>query len=110
MDGRREQISVDGGRFPRWSRAGNEVFYVDLEGTMTAVPFSGTPPIRIGQPQKLFTREKPPEGRSGWPYDISSRDGRFIFLDRVLLPTPDSTQVSVVLNFFDQLRMLLQPQ
>ncbi len=41
---------------------------------------------------------------------ISPRDGRFIFLDRVLLPTPDSTQVSVVLNFFDQLRTLLQPQ
>jgi serine/threonine-protein kinase len=106
---RREQISVDGGRFPRWSRTGNELFYVDLEGSMTAVPFRGTPDARIGQARKLFTREKPPQGRAGWPYDISARDERFIFLDRVLLPTSDSTQVSVVLNFFEDLRTLLQP-
>jgi len=110
VDARREQISVNGGRFPRWSRAGNELFYVDLEGVMTAVPFTGTPAVRIGQPRKLFTREKPPEGRSGWPYDISPLDGRFIFLDRVLLPTSDSTQVSVVLNFFEDIRTLLQPK
>ena len=107
---RREQISVDGGRFPRWSPAGNELFYVDLEGAMTAVPFAGSRHVRLGKARKLFTREKPPQGRSGWPYDISPRDGRFIFLDRVLLPTTDGTQVSVVLNFFEDLRALLQRQ
>jgi serine/threonine-protein kinase len=110
VGGRREQISVDGGRFPRWSPAGDELFYVDLEGAMTAVPFAASPQVRLGKAQTLFTREKPPQGRSGWPYDVSPRDGRFIFLDRVLLPTPDATQVSVVLNFFEDIRGLLQTQ
>ena len=49
--GRREQVSLDGGRHPRWSRtsAGLEIVYITLEGAMTAVPVSLSPALSLGR-------------------------------------------------------------
>jgi serine/threonine-protein kinase len=100
---RREKISVDGGRYPRWSSKGDELFYVTPEGAMMAVPIMLTPKPVIGRPSKLFDYQKPPAGRSGRPYDVSPIDGRFI-MPKPLPATGGPTNISVILNFFEDLR------
>ena len=48
-----EQVSVNGGMHPRWSRSGDEVFF--LEGdTMVAVTVETEPNLSLGLPQELF--------------------------------------------------------
>jgi hypothetical protein len=107
---RREQVSIAGGRYPMWGLPGsNELYYVDLEGQMMAVPVAFEPDLSLGTPVKLFDTLRPAVGLSGRPYDISAVDGRFLvtrFLLRegTLLGTPT---VSVVLNWLDELERQL---
>ncbi len=109
MEARREKISIDGGRYPLWSRTGtDELFYVDLKGAMMSAEVKLKPELQLGKVTKLFDWTAPPPGVTGQMYDISPADGRF------LLPVPSTeaseanraTQVSVVLNWFDELRRL----
>ena len=43
-------VSTDGGGQPRWRADGREMYYVDLEGTLFAVPIDYTPKFSPGQP------------------------------------------------------------
>jgi eukaryotic-like serine/threonine-protein kinase len=49
------QVSASGGTTPRWRNDGKELFYLDLTGTLTAVPV-GTEggQLKLGSPQPLF--------------------------------------------------------
>jgi serine/threonine protein kinase/Tol biopolymer transport system component len=101
--GRREQVSIAGGRYPRWYRSGrSEITYVDLDGKMMAVPVTLSPTLSVGRPVRLFQSAKPPAVRTGSPYDISPRDGRFLVTKPVAENSSAMTQVSVVLNFLDR--------
>ena len=52
-DGAKTVVSTNGGRWPRWSPTGNELFY--MEGTaMMAVPVTLEPSFRPGRPEPLF--------------------------------------------------------
>lgn len=53
VDARREQVSIDGGRYPHRGLKGSELFYVNLDGDMMAVPISLGPTFRPGCPTKL---------------------------------------------------------
>ena len=58
--GERWQISGDGGVQPRWSPAGDELFYVDRAGRVMSVAMPGSDPRRAGVPAPLFeTRLEP---------------------------------------------------
>jgi eukaryotic-like serine/threonine-protein kinase len=49
------QVSSSGGTSPRWRRDGKEIFYLSIEGFLTAVPVSSSPSgLQIGPPQQLF--------------------------------------------------------
>ncbi len=50
------QVSSDGGRSPRWSRRGGELFYAH-DNYIMAVEVKTTPAFSLGPPRKLFTRE-----------------------------------------------------
>ena len=103
MSGRREIVSVNGGRFPRWGPKGsNELYYVEPTGGMMAVPITLSPTLALGKPVKLFDWQKP-GGRSGRRYDVAP-DGRFL-VARNLAPNPDSqTNVSLILNWLTTLQ------
>jgi hypothetical protein len=99
--GRREQVSLEGGRYPRWLRTaghGLEIVYTTLDGVMMAVPVSLSPNLSLGHATKLFQWQKPPAGRSGLPYDVSPIDGRFLMARPVADGGNAVTHLSVVLN------------
>jgi len=100
---RREIVSVNGGRYPRWGPKGsNELYYVDLNGAMMAVPIVLSPKLALGRPVKLFDWQKPAGGRSFWLYDVAP-DGRFL-VTKPVAPNPNSqTNVSLILNWLTTL-------
>ena len=103
MNGSREKVSVNGGRYPRWAPKGDELYYVDLDGAILAASVSFSPRARIESVTKLFDWRKPPAGRTGTPLDVSPIDGRFITTEVVESAPSGPTHVSVVLNWVDEL-------
>lgn len=102
---RREKVSVNGGRYPLWAPSGTELYYLDLEGAMRAVPVTTAPELRLGAPQRLFDYRRPPEGRSGRLFDVSPKDGRFIVTrPATSLDSRTTTELTVVLNWLEVLR------
>ena len=53
--GRRYTLSNNGGIEPRWNPNGNELFYIDLDGKLVAVPIQGdNDELKYGTPVVLF--------------------------------------------------------
>ena len=105
---RREKVSINGGRFPRWGPKGtNELYYVDMDGGMMAARVAFSPTLAIGSVTKLFDWEKPQAGRSGIPYDVSPIDGRFIVTKVTTAAPGGPANVSIVTNWIEELQALL---
>jgi serine/threonine protein kinase len=107
VNGHREKISVNGGRFPRWSPKGNEIHYLTPDGEMMAASITFSPNPTVGSNTKLFDWIKPAPLRSGTPYDVSPIDGRFLMTQPVTRIAGGATHVSVVLNWTDELKRLI---
>ena len=45
---------MNGGRNPHWSGNGKELFYLDADGAMTAVPITTTDTVAVGPSETLF--------------------------------------------------------
>jgi eukaryotic-like serine/threonine-protein kinase len=92
----RAQISSEGGRFPRWARSGNELFFVSKNRLMS-VKFAPGNALNPGKPVMLFEEKR---GLSG--YDVAA-DGRFV----VALDADDKgtgNQINVILHWFEELK------
>jgi hypothetical protein len=77
------QVSLNGGYWPHWNRAGNELFFVQGDDLMAA-QVRARPEFAPGTPQKLFTHPESGVALSeGSPDDFDiSLDGRhFLFLE-----------------------------
>ncbi len=100
VDGRREVISVGGGRYPRWGPKGsNELFYVNTDGAMMAASIRLSPTFELGASRKLFDWHPPGSHVSGRLYDVAP-DGRFLVTEEVDETISDrQTEVSVILNW-----------
>jgi Tol biopolymer transport system component len=94
-------VSTDGGRAPRWSPDGKELFYRRGDSFL-AVPVSTAGALSVGDARKLFEL-RAASGRSTnhAAYDVSP-DGRLLVLR--LDPRAIPTQIHVVLNWFEELR------
>jgi dipeptidyl aminopeptidase/acylaminoacyl peptidase len=92
--GGKSQVSTKGGTFPIWR--GRELFFVDDQNTVVAVPVaaSGTT-VSFGPPSSLFSMQRA-MGFSGMTYDVTE-DGR-TFLVRTLLDPPRQP-IWVMLNW-----------
>jgi Tol biopolymer transport system component len=93
--GERWQISQAGGVQPRWSRDGQELFYLDLEGRMMSVRMPDSDPRRASAPSVLFSTGLSPS---------NSLDQFEPVGDRFLLRLPvasgsDTSPVGVVVNW-----------
>ncbi|MGE5834481.1 MAG: TolB family protein, partial [Acidobacteriota bacterium] len=82
-------MSAGGGDQPVWRRDGKELFFVDPQGQLRAVPVvtSARGAVSFGTPVVL---EVPAIGfgHFGTQYDVSPDGQRIYFLDRALEPTP----------------------
>jgi serine/threonine-protein kinase len=104
LTGRREKVSIDGGRYPKWGRTGTgELFYMDLKGVMQAASITLSPSLQLGRVTPLFQWTAPPPNVGGQAYDISPIDGRFL-MTRAAAEAGGPVDVSVVLNWFEELR------
>ena len=93
--GRRLQVSQGGGVHAMWQPDGRAVTYLKGLDVMR-VSFSGSPGDEPGRPVRLFSLE---------PNDLLldvMRDGRLLLLRSA--PTPPSTSLNVVTNWFEHVR------
>jgi hypothetical protein len=82
------------------------VFYIDLNGGMMSVPVAVSPQLEIGRPTKLFDSGRPPGVITARPFDVSPIDGRFLTMKPVSTGPPEPISMSVVVNWFTELRTL----
>ena len=106
--GRRAQISNNGGVEPMWGADSSELFYREIDGattTMIVAQLRTGPELRVAGREALFSGDYYFMGnwaRTVYDYDRQS--------DRFLVVTPDdgqagdSLKISVVLNWFEELK------
>ena len=113
--GARQQISVDGGTAPAWSRDGRELFYITTPGVggqaaltkMMVVPVQSKPAFTAGTPRMLF------EGRYGATanirgYDVAP-DGRFLMVQQKDRPAMRVAEMIIVQNWVEELKQKVRP-
>ncbi len=96
------QVSVSGGFWPRWSRRGDRLYYVQGE-TIQEVDVVTRPSFRLGTPRPVFSRK--PLGWSilfGWPpgFDVSADGQRFVIAEAVGGEEQNVSGILVVENWF----------
>ena len=102
------QISTAGGSWPRWSREGNELFYMSLEDDLVAVPVTAEGDRFVaGNPEKLFDASGYVNEFFG-SYDVAPGGRRFAFLEVAGNQdgAPDRSQLGFVMNWYEQLSRL----
>jgi serine/threonine protein kinase len=97
---RRQQVSVDGGGQPRWSKDGREIFFISRNRQLMAAPVRPVGgALQISEPSPLFASK---DFQLGWDlrarttYEVSS-DGRFLFA--VPVDEPDARPVVAVVDW-----------
>ena len=92
------RVSSGGGRFPRWSADGRQLFYLSGQGELLAVPIQRTPTLEVGRPIALFTVGAPQR----WGGFELTADGGFV---AIVTDTAAGEQpLTVVLNWPGGLR------
>lgn len=110
-DGTKVQVSSGGGRIPRWSRNGRDLFYGTDGQRMMAVQYSTAAGSFLAQPARLWTRVRLADTGVLPNYELAPDGERII----ALLPAPTAVpaqsedHVTVMLNFFDELRRRPSP-
>jgi eukaryotic-like serine/threonine-protein kinase len=93
-------VSTDGGRRPRWSRDGRELFYRHSDALMAVSVDTGAS-FHAGKPRRLFAG--PYRGESQEPaFDVSPDSRRFL-----MIKSDDAAtlrQINAVQNWFEELK------
>jgi Tol biopolymer transport system component/predicted Ser/Thr protein kinase len=90
-------ISTEGGTTARWSHDGRELFYRNGD-KMMAVDVQTSPAFRAGPPKMLF------QGNYVNSYDVARDGKRFLMIKPPGAAQSPTDQVTVVLNWFEELR------
>ena len=105
----RWQISTAGGSQPVWSRSGDELFYVSLDGAIMSVrvgrgpTWSAGPPTRVVSPRLVRFGSLTPART----YDVSPDGKRFLVIKEEASPAVPSVDVVVVRNWLEELKRLV---
>jgi DNA-binding winged helix-turn-helix (wHTH) protein/Tol biopolymer transport system component len=90
----KRQISGHGGVQPQWSGNGRELFYLDLDGWLMAIPVNaGTGPV-VSQESRLFPTRFEPDPHEP-KYAVTADGARFLGLAQV---ADDRSSLTVLLN------------
>jgi Tol biopolymer transport system component len=104
--GGRWPISTDGGTEPLWNPRGRELFYRKGNKLM-AVDIAFQPTPVAGTPRLLFTGDFLPASTPVPNYDVAGDGRRFLMVQPSAREKAASTQITVVVNWFDELRRLV---
>jgi hypothetical protein len=76
------QVSIAGGRAPRWRRDGQELFYIGPNGNVMSVDVFADPDLRLGSPVSLFQSPFAAAGPIGFiaPFEVEGNGQFFILL------------------------------
>lgn len=103
----RWQVSTGGGTRPKWAPKGRELFYVDLENTLTAVPVqtSGAT-FTTGNPSKLFRTAFAASVTSARDYDVAPDGQRFLMIKENVARDSNPTRAGIVVvqNWLEELK------
>ncbi len=102
--GEKVQLSVKGGRVPRWSADGREVFYREGDHLM-AVRIGTGPKFSLGVPRQLFEVRL---FESGHYYDPTA-DGQQFYAIQQDEKEGSTGQVRIILNFSEELSRRFTP-
>jgi len=94
------QVSTAGGNWPRWSRGGDRLYYVQGESLME-VDVATDPVLRLGTPRALFSRKPLGWGLIfGWPpgFDVSPQGDRFV-ISQPVGEEPEENGIVVLENW-----------
>jgi len=100
-------ISTDGGRFPKWSPDGKELFYIDGQRLMGVPVESRENSFVAGKPQQIASKKfgGPPAAR---PYDISPDGTRFVVVKNESAEgVVDQNHLTFVFNWFDEVSRMV---
>ena len=99
----KRQISINGGKQPRWRRDGKELFFIAADGKLMAVSIRGDAALDFGTPTALFdARIGASFGDAGGDrqqYDVSADGQRFM----INMASSEPSPITVVLNWTAQL-------
>jgi len=107
--GQKVQISSGGGSEVVWARSGRELFYRQGD-KMMSVPVETSPEFRAGAPELVFEEPLASTFRAfGYPrYDVSPDGDRFLMVTQEA--ERGSSQLSLVLNWFEELERITAEQ
>jgi eukaryotic-like serine/threonine-protein kinase len=97
--GGKHRISPNGGRNPHWRGDGKELFYLDADGAMTAVPVDASDTFEVGSPTTLF---RPGVISLNQMYSVTRDGQRFLINTRP--QNAISTPLTVIVNWASTLR------
>jgi serine/threonine protein kinase len=100
MPGTKQQVSINGGSFPAWSRDGKELYFIAGDGKMMAVDIKSGPQFDHGIAKPLFPTVGLGTSDYG-AYDVS-KDGRFL-MPLSANPSP-IVSMTVVVNWLAGLK------
>ena len=97
------QISTEGGTEPVWNPKGRELFY-RIGNKMMDVDIATQPTFSAGKPKMLFEGPYVLTPRSFPDYDVTPDGQRFLMLKPSEQEQVATTQINIVLNWFDELK------
>jgi hypothetical protein len=91
------QVSLAGGRLPRWSPDGKEILFAGTDGREWEVSVTTTPSFQTGEPKPLFPVRVPTQG---FPQEriLEAKDGKR-FLANFMMSAESPTPITVVVNW-----------
>ena len=96
------QVSIDGGMYPKWTKGGSEMIYLDqINESMVSVPVVYSPEFHPGKGNVLFQLSSEPE----FVPDVSPDGERIAIAHRG--KQAQITKLIVVVNWFEELRKQL---
>jgi eukaryotic-like serine/threonine-protein kinase len=103
------QVSSGGGRLPVWSRNQRELFYLDDDDRIMAATYKATQGAFAAGNARLWTEHRIPVIQNAIRnFDPAPGGHRFVVLAASENPADENsaTQLTILLNFFDEIRRL----
>jgi serine/threonine-protein kinase len=101
-DAGRYPVSTHGGTQPAWGRDGHELFYVDADGYLTAVPVQTAGTFTVGTASRILQQHYF-NGLSR-AYDVSGDPQKFLMIKEAALENSPLPSMVVALNWVDELK------